>query len=110
MSEATLIKEIEIIDPESNLPVYMSVYQHPGGGVFALDTSYVVNVLGENEAIIPDPFVEGEYKPLQLSESARSGLNETDNPILQYRLNTSERPFWLTLLSCCNYYKYFNSG
>jgi metal-dependent HD superfamily phosphatase/phosphodiesterase len=60
MSKATFVKEITVEDLNGN-PVEMEVYQHENGGLFAIDSSFVDQVLGDefDRVVIPDPFNEG---------------------------------------------------
>lgn len=53
---AKFVKEIVVEDPVSKLPVELSVFKHEGGGMFALDSSYIIQVLPEEgDCWIPDP-------------------------------------------------------
>lgn len=49
------IENVTVKDPESGLPVELSVYKHQNGGMFAVDSSYIEQVL-EDDQPIPDPF------------------------------------------------------
>ena len=54
---AKFVKEIVVTDPDSNAPVELSVFKHDNGGMFAIDSSYIVQVLPEEgDCWIPDPF------------------------------------------------------
>jgi len=56
MSKATFIKEITIIDPQSRLPVEVSMFKHQNGGIFGIDSSYITSVLCEERTpSINDP-------------------------------------------------------
>jgi hypothetical protein len=53
--KAKFIKEVTVIDPDSKLPVDVSIYkEEESGGMFGVDTSFVVEV---------DPY--SVYTPLQ---------------------------------------------
>jgi len=59
MRNAKFVKEIVVIDPDSKGEVSLSVFKHENGGMFALDSSYIVQVLPEEgDCTIPDPFNE----------------------------------------------------
>lgn len=49
------VTDITVKDPETNLPVELSIYKHQNGGMFAVDSSYIEQVLEEDQPI-PDPF------------------------------------------------------
>jgi hypothetical protein len=69
--EAKFVKEIVVIDPDSQGEVSMSVFKHENGGMFALDSSYIEQVLPEEgECWIPDPFI---FDPM-LSEEKSDGI------------------------------------
>jgi len=54
---AKFVKEITVIDPDSKGEVELSVFKHQNGGMFALDSSYIEQVLPEEgDCYIPDPF------------------------------------------------------
>lgn len=57
--EAKFVEEIVVTDPDSNAPVELSVFKHQNGGMFAVDSSYIVQVLPEEgNCWIPDPLSE----------------------------------------------------
>ena len=59
MRTAKFVKEIVVIDPDTKGEVSLSVFKHEGGGMFALDSSYIEQVLPEEgDCTIPDPFNE----------------------------------------------------
>lgn len=62
MKQAKFVKEITVIDPDSNLPVEISIYKHENGGMFGIDSSYIEQVLMDDSdldnLLILDPFVE----------------------------------------------------
>ena len=61
MQTAKFVTEIKVKDPDSNAPVEISLFKHENGGMFALDSSYIVQVLPEEgDCIVPDPFVEDD--------------------------------------------------
>jgi len=59
MKTAKFVTEIKVKDPDTNLPVEISLFKHENGGMFALDSSYIVQVLPEEgDCQIPDPFAD----------------------------------------------------
>ena len=54
---ANWVTEISVVDPDSGGTVELSVYKHENGGMFAIDSSYVEQVLDENKPI-QDPLNE----------------------------------------------------
>jgi hypothetical protein len=52
---AAFIEEIVVNDPDTNLPVAVALYKHDNGGIFGIDSSFVVDALEENEPAF-DPF------------------------------------------------------
>jgi len=50
------IKEITVNDPDFDTPVELSVFKHENGGMFAIDSSYIEQVLSEEDSVyINDP-------------------------------------------------------
>lgn len=56
MSKAKFVTEVTVIDPDTKLPVEVSIYKHEGGGMFGVDSSYIEQVLDDEEPSVPDPF------------------------------------------------------
>ena len=57
IADAKFVKEVTVTDPDSKGEVAMSVFKHENGGMFALDSSYIVQELDEEmDPAIPDPF------------------------------------------------------
>lgn len=59
MKKAYYVKEVTVTDPDSKGEVELTVYKHEGGGMFAVDASFldqVVNTDDFDRPIIPDPF------------------------------------------------------
>ena len=58
MKSAKFVKIIDIIDPDTNCPVEISVYKHENGGMFAIDSSYLEQCFSDpfSYPVIPDPF------------------------------------------------------
>lgn len=53
---AKFVKEITINDPDIDAPVELSVFKHENGGMFAIDSSYIVQVFpDEGSVYINDP-------------------------------------------------------
>lgn len=75
-STAKFVKEIKVKDPDSHGDVHLSVYKHENGGMFALDSSFIEQVLidrsnnGETEYLsVYDPFGEmGDPEELYLED------------------------------------------
>ena len=56
---AKFVTEIRVKDPDTNGTVEIALFKHENGGMFALDSSYIVQVLPEEgDCLIPDPFFE----------------------------------------------------
>lgn len=74
MDTAKFTEEITVIDPDSNAPVELSVFKHENGGMFALDSSYIEQVLPEEgDCLIPDPFVD-DYTADTTAEVKLTGI------------------------------------
>jgi hypothetical protein len=56
MNTAKLVKEITVQDPDTGGDVQLSVYKHDGGGMFAIDSSYLDQMLEDEQDRIPDIF------------------------------------------------------
>ena len=59
MSEAKYVKVVIVQDPDTGGDVQLEVYKHENGGMFGIDSSYVDQVLGEDDEVepcVPDPF------------------------------------------------------
>jgi len=54
------VKEIMVIDPDTGGEVELAVFKHSNGGMFAIDSSYIVQCTGDDDDIpeIQDPFEE----------------------------------------------------
>lgn len=65
MNTSRFIKEINVIDPDSNAEVTIAIYKHnESGGMFAIDSSYIDQVIDDEYPTIPDPFNEGKVVEL----------------------------------------------
>lgn len=56
---AHLVEEITVIDPDTKGEIQLAVYKHEGGGMFAIDSSFLDQVVRTDDfdrPIIPDPF------------------------------------------------------
>lgn len=59
MNTAKFVEEISVTDPDSQGIVELSVFKHENGGMFAIDSSYIEQVLPEEgDCFIADPFSE----------------------------------------------------
>ena len=90
---AKFVTEVTVIDPDTNLPVAMSVYKHENGGMFSVDSSYVEQVLPEegnayiNDPLEPDDTVEliEEVEPeTKEAKFFLSSLSEIKGSVLDY--------------------------
>ena len=54
--QAKFSEEIMVIDPDTKSEVEISIFKHENGGMFGIDSSYIVQVFDDDEVItIPDP-------------------------------------------------------
>lgn len=75
MTTAKFVKEIIVTDPDSKGNVSLSVFKHENGGMFALDSSYIEQVLPqEGDCTIPDPFYETPDESLKRDDDDTEGL------------------------------------
>ena len=57
MNTAKFVTEITVIDPDSKGEVQLAIFKHNHGGMFAMDASYIDQVLpDEGDCAIPVPF------------------------------------------------------
>ena len=65
---AKFVNEITVIDPDTKGEVSLSVFKHKNGGMFAIDSSYIEQVLDDDEndnLYINDPLnTDGEVELL----------------------------------------------
>ena len=65
MKTAKFVKEITVIDPDTQGEVELTVYKHQNGGMFAIDSSFLDQVVNTDEfdrPIIPDPFSDSDVE------------------------------------------------
>lgn len=55
ISNTKFVKEIMVIDPDTNGEVHLAVYKHENGGMFAVDSSFIDQEMDETD-IMSDPF------------------------------------------------------
>ena len=55
MTKANYVKDFRVTDPENGGEVEMTLFKHENGGMFALDASFIEQVLDEDNPVIPDP-------------------------------------------------------
>ena len=58
-SKAKFVKDITVTDPDSGGKVELSIFKHERGGMFAIDSSFIEQVLCYEDDITPiihDPF------------------------------------------------------
>ena len=69
MNKAKFVVEIKVKDPDSGGKVELSVFKHEFGGMFAMDSSFIEQVIGGDDdtdkVVIPDPFEKGFELELQ---------------------------------------------
>jgi hypothetical protein len=57
ISNAKLVGQVSVTDPNTKGEVYLSVYKHENGGIFAIDGSYLEQVCDEDTyPVVPDVF------------------------------------------------------
>ena len=57
INNAKLVCQVTVIDPDSKGEVQMEVYKHEGGGMFAIDSSYIEQCCDEDSyPVVPDVF------------------------------------------------------
>ena len=57
MNTAKFVIEVTVTDPDSNLPVELSVFKHDNGGMFAIDSSWLDQCTNDYEdPLMADPF------------------------------------------------------
>lgn len=55
--KATFINEIEVNDPSDSALQTLTIFKHPNGAMFAIDSSFIDQCFDEDEKIvIPDPY------------------------------------------------------
>ena len=60
MTKATYVKDFTVTDPENGGEVEMTLFKHENGGMFALDASFIDQVLDEDKPVILDPLGDTE--------------------------------------------------
>lgn len=63
--KAKFITEISVLDPDSNGMVELSVYKEPSGGMFAIDSSYLMTFDEDEDIIVPSLFGNGKIKLIE---------------------------------------------
>ena len=56
MKKAIWIDKVTVTDPETQLPVDIEIYKHKNGGMFGIDSSFIEQVIDDEDDVIPDPF------------------------------------------------------
>jgi len=60
-NSAEYVKTVTVRDPDSNGYVDIEVFKHEGGGMFAVDSSYLEQCFDDDtDPVIPDPFNDGQ--------------------------------------------------
>ena len=65
MKTAKYVKEITVIDPDTQGEVEIAIYKHENGGMFGIDGSFLDQVVNTDEfdrPIIPDPFSDSDVE------------------------------------------------
>ena len=65
MHTAKFVKEITVIDPDTGDEIELTVYKHQGGGMFAMDSSFLDQCVKTDDfdrLIIPDPFSNNDVE------------------------------------------------
>lgn len=62
--KAKFVKEVTVQDPDTDGDVELAVYKHENGGMFAIDSSYIDQVLDDEEDRIPDVFNQNKLVTL----------------------------------------------
>lgn len=52
MKTAKFVTEIQVIDPDTKSAIDIAIYKHENGGMFGIDSSYIEQVLEDDETII----------------------------------------------------------
>ena len=71
MSIAKFVKEITVVDPDTGGDVHLEVYKHEGGGMLAIDSSFLEQSTEDDKPyqVIQDPFADmGEPQILYLED------------------------------------------
>jgi hypothetical protein len=71
MSTAKFVKEITVVDPDTGSDVHLEVYKHEGGGMFAIDSSFLEQSTEDDKPyqVIQDPFADmGKPQTLYLED------------------------------------------
>jgi len=71
MKTAHFVVELTVIDPDTKLPVEIAVYKHENGGMFAVDSSYILQVAEEtlsDNVLVPDVFNKDNDNYVELIE------------------------------------------
>jgi len=63
MTTAKFVTEVIVTDPDSKLPVEVSIYKHQNGGLFGLDSSFIDQTFEEDEPIVYDIFEDHTTGP-----------------------------------------------
>jgi len=83
MRTAKFVKEIVVIDPDTKGEVSLSVFKHENGGMFALDSSYIEQVLPEiGEVYIPDPFISDPMYSEKSDDSLKRDDDDTEGQVM----------------------------
>lgn len=67
LNTAKLVEEIRVVDPDSKGEVDLAIYKHQNGGMFAMDISFLDQVVISDDfdrPIIPDPFTDNGTEDL----------------------------------------------
>ena len=56
MNIAKFVKDITVIDPDTNAAVQITIFKHENGGMFGIDASFIESECEDGNEIISDPF------------------------------------------------------
>ena len=62
MKLVKFVGEVTVTDPDTKNPVELSIYKHPNGGMFAIDSSYLDQCFEDDEPIVLPDFMDVDAK------------------------------------------------
>ncbi len=58
---AKVVTEVTVKDPDTGLSVEVTIFKHSNGGMFGIDSSYIDQILGDEQSLVQDPLNELGY-------------------------------------------------
>lgn len=55
MRTAKYVSDITVTDPDTNEPIEITVFKEEGGGMFAVDASFIEQCLGDENPAVQNP-------------------------------------------------------